>query len=165
MWRWLGLGMVMLVAAMPLGCSTDEEDMHTQILRSAQSKGGTVNTPATPKVQLPSGETVWDLSGDWDTLNENYGPMERFGTYRNVYRITQTGSTLSAIRLQDTPQPSSGKAGTQSLLGELDKGGFKRVEIVTTAGTRAPIKGQISADGKKIVLDDGWSAKITLTRP
>ena len=29
--------------------------------------------PATPKVQLPNGETVWDLSGNWETFIENYG--------------------------------------------------------------------------------------------
>ena len=29
--------------------------------------GAQTATPAS-KVQLPNGETVWDLSGDWDTL-------------------------------------------------------------------------------------------------
>jgi len=121
--------------------------------------------PPAPKVQLPSGETVWDLSGDWEALIENSGPMASFGTYPNVYRFTQSGSAFTAIRLKDTPPPSSARAGSQSLLGELDKGGFKRVEVVTTTGARAPIKGQISEDGKKIIIDDGWSVKITLTRP
>ena len=27
---------------------------------------GAQAVPATPKVQLPNGETVWDLSGDWE---------------------------------------------------------------------------------------------------
>ena len=126
---------------------------------------GAQTAPATPKVQLPSGETVWDLSGDWEALIENSGPNAAGGTYPNVYRITQTGSAFSAIRLKDTPPPSSGRAGTQSLLGELAQDGFKRVEIVTTSGARAPIKGQISEDGKRIILDDRWSVKVTLTRP
>jgi hypothetical protein len=126
--------------------------------------GAQTATPAS-KVQLPTGEAVWDLSGDWDALIENSGPNAAGGTYPNVYRITQTGSALTAIRLKDTPPPTSGRAGTQSLLGELDTGGFKRVEIVTTSGARAPIKGQISEDGKKIVIEDGWSVKVTLTRP
>ena len=126
--------------------------------------GAQTATPAS-KVQLPTGEAVWDLSGDWDALVENSGPNAAGGTYPNVYRITQTGSAFTAIRLKDTPPPTSGRAGTQSLLGELDKGGFKRVEIVTTSGARAPIKGQISEDGKKIVIEDGWSVKVTLTRP
>ncbi len=75
------------------------------------SVAGAQTAPATPKVQLPSGETVWDLNGDWDAFCENLGPMARFGIYPNVYRITQTGSTFSAIRLKDTPPPASGRAG------------------------------------------------------
>jgi hypothetical protein len=126
---------------------------------------GAQAAPATPKVQLPNGETVWDLNGDWEAWIENSGPNAASGTYPNVYRITQTGSAFSAIRLKDTPPPSSGRAGTQSVLGELGKDGFKRVEIVTTSGARAPIKGQISEDGKKIVIEDGWSVKVTLSRP
>jgi hypothetical protein len=119
----------------------------------------------TPKVQLPNGDTVWDLNGDWDALIENLGPQVAFGTYPNVYRVTQTGSTFNAIRLKDNPPPATGRAGSPSLLGELDKSGFKRVEIMTGSGARAPIKGQISEDGKKIVIEDGWSVKVTLTRP
>jgi hypothetical protein len=126
---------------------------------------GAQAAPPAPKVQLPSGEAVWDLSGDWEAVIENSGPMASFGTYPNVYRITQSGSAFTAIRLKDTPPPSSARAGSQSLLGELDKGGFKRVEVVTTTGARAPIKGQIGEDGKTIIIDDGWSVKITLTRP
>ena len=49
--------------------------------------------------------------------------------------------------------------------GELDKSGLKRVEIVSYSGSPEPVKGQISEDGKKIILDDGWSVKVTLTRP
>jgi hypothetical protein len=116
------------------------------------------------KVQLPSGETVWDLSGDWDTFNENYGSLARFGIYPNVYRITQTGSAFSAIRLKDNPPPSPGRAGSPSLQGELDKSGFKRVEIVTSGGELLACKGQISDDGKKIVIDNGIMARVTLTR-
>jgi len=72
-----------------------------------------------PKVQLPSGETVWDLSGDWEAFIENYGPIKAAGTYPNVYRITQTGSAFQAIRLRDTPD-GYGKAGSLSLQGELE---------------------------------------------
>ena len=118
-----------------------------------------------PKMQLPSGERMWDLSGDWEALIEHFGPMESSGTYPNVYRITQTGSAVSAIRLKGPPPPATGRAGTPSLRGELDKSGFKRVEIVSYSGAPEPVKGQISEDGKKIILDDGWSVRVTLTRP
>jgi len=64
--------------------------------------GAQTATPAS-KVQLPNGETVWDLSGDWEALIEHFGPMAPYGTYPNVYRITQTGSAVSAIRLKGPP--------------------------------------------------------------
>jgi hypothetical protein len=129
------------------------------------SVAGAQAAPATPKVQLPSGETVWDLSGDWEALIEHFGPMAPYGTYPNVYRITQAASAVSASRLKGPPPPATGRAGTPSLRGELDKSGFKRVEIVSYSGSPEPVKGQISEDGKKIILDDGWSVKVTLTRP
>ena len=126
--------------------------------------GAQAATPG-PKVTLPSGETVWDLSGDWEALIEHFGPMEAYGDYPNAYRITQTGGAFNAIRLKDMPPPGTGRAGSPSLRGEVDKSGFKRVELVSSSGSPEPVKGQISEDGKKIILDDGWSVKVTLTRP
>ncbi len=117
-----------------------------------------------PKVQLPSGETVWDLNGDWDVFVENYGAWARVGIYPNMFRITQTGSALHGIRLKDNPPPSPGRAGSPSLRGELNTDGFKRVELVGGAGEVLPSKGQVSEDGKKIVIDDGSMARVTLTR-
>ena len=83
-----------------------------------------------PKMQLPSGETVWDLSGDWDALIENYGPGARHGTGTNVYRLTQTGITFHAIRTNDDPLLTKevaehghapwGRAGSPSLQGEAE---------------------------------------------
>ncbi len=132
--------------------------------------------PATPKVQLPSGETVWDLSGDWEAVIENYGPGARDGTGANVYRITQTGSAFTAVRTKDDPLLTKeaaehghspwGQAGSSSLQGELEKTGFKHVQIVFGSGGRVlPSTGHISEDGKKIVIDNGLYIKVTLTRP
>lgn len=124
---------------------------------------GAQTGPPTPKVQLPSGEAVWDLSGDWDTFNENFGTKVRFGNYPNAYRITQTGSEFSAIRLKDNPPPSPGRAGTPSLRGELEKIGFKKVWIVDSGGTPWESKGQIGDDGRKIVIE-AEPYRVTLTR-
>lgn len=118
-----------------------------------------------PMVTLPSGETVWDLTGDWEAVVEHFGPNMNLGTYPNVHRFTQTGNTFSAIRLKDNPPPSPRGAGNPVWRGELDKNGFKRVEMISSHGSITPIKGQISEDGNKIVLDDGWSLRVTLTRP
>ena len=134
------------------------------VLAWAGMAGAQTATPA-PKIQLPSGETVWDLNGDWDTVNENYGRFARYGTYSNVYRITQTGTTFGAIRLKDNPPPSSGRAGTPSLKGELEKDEFKNVDIVDANGDSWFSTRQISEDGKKIVIDNGFTARVTLTRP
>jgi hypothetical protein len=137
---------------------------------------GAQATPATPKVQLPSGDTVWDLSGDWEALIENYGPGAKDGTGPNVYRITQAGSAFKAIRTKDdlrlTKEEAEhghspwGRAETVSLQGELEKTGFKHVQIVFGSGGRIlPSTGHISEDGKRMVIDNGLYIRVTLTRP
>ncbi len=131
---------------------------------ASTSVAGSQTAPATPKVQLPSGESVWDLNGDWDAFVENYGPWAEYGTYPNVFRITQTGNTFTGIRVKDNPYPALGRAGSRSLRGELDKHGFTDVWAISGTGDSAPTKGQISADGKKVVIDDGSNGRVTLTR-
>ena len=49
--------------------------------------------------------------------------------------------------------------------GELEGTGFKRVVIVLGSGDVLPSKGQITENGKQIVIDDGFMARVTLTRP
>ena len=166
MWRWFGLGMVPMVAVMPLGCSSEEDDMHTQILRSATPKAGTADTSATGV----------SLTGEWEAVIENYGPASRDGPCSNVYRITQTGSAFRAVRSKDDPLLTKeaaerghspwGPAGSVSLQGELETTGFKNVQIVFGSGGRLlPSQGQISEDGKKIVIDNGATMRVTLTKP
>jgi hypothetical protein len=53
--------------------------------------------------------------------------------------------------------------GSQSLQGELDKSGIKKVTILTAHGPEEA-KGQISDDGNKIVINDGKQHRLTLTR-
>ena len=53
--------------------------------------------------------------------------------------------------------------GSQSLQGELDKSGIKKVTILTAYGP-LEAKAQISNDGNKIVIDDGKEHRLTLTR-
>jgi hypothetical protein len=125
---------------------------------------GAQTATSVPKIQLPSGETVWDLSGDWDVFVENYGIYAESGMYPNVFRITQTGSTFTGIRVKDSPSPSRGRAGSPSLRGELDPSGFKQVWNIDSGGTPWECTGQIDADGKKIVLDNGKTVRLTLTR-
>jgi hypothetical protein len=125
---------------------------------------GAQAAPATPKMQLPSGEAVWDLNGDWDAFYENYGQYALYGKYPNMIRITQVGSTFSAVRMKDNPSPSSGRAGSPSLRGEVGPDGFKQVSLIDSGGRAWESKGQIDPDGKKIVIDNGSTARVTLTR-
>jgi len=124
---------------------------------------GAQTAPPAPRVQLPSGETVWDLSGDWDAFVENYGGQARFGIYPQVFRITQTGNTFTAIRLKDNPSPSPGRAGSPCLRGEVGPNGFTAVSMISGGGDPRPSQGQISENGKKIVIDSGMN-RVTLTR-
>ncbi len=112
-------------------------------------------------ITLPNGDVVWDLNGEWDAFVENYGPYAFAGSYPQIEKITQTGSSFIAIRM--IPDPRHPKIGSQSLQGEIDKNGIKTVTIFATRGPLAA-KGQISEDGNKIVIDDGETARLTLTR-
>ena len=111
-------------------------------------------------ITLPSGEVVCDLNGEWDAFVENYGPLAFAGSYPQIEKITQTGSSFVAIRMIDDPYNFKG---SQSLQGELDKSGIKKVTILGLAGL-IEAKGQISNDGNKIVIDDGMCLRRTLTR-
>jgi len=50
----------------------------------------TAKPAAMKTVKLPSGQEVFDISGEWDVLIENYGEFKQFGTYPNVAQITIT---------------------------------------------------------------------------
>jgi hypothetical protein len=108
-------------------------------------------------ITLPSGEVVWDLNGEWDAFVDNYGTSG--GSYPQIEKITQTGSSFVAIRMIDDPW---NRKGSQSLQGELDKSGIKKVTIFAFSGPEEG-KGQISDDGNKIIIDDG-KHRLTLTR-
>jgi len=113
-------------------------------------------------ITLPSGEVVWDLNGEWDAFVEYYGVSTGALSHPQIMKITQTGSSFVAIRMT---ADSWDKKGSQSLQGELDKSGIKKVTIVGASGSMVTeAKGQISDDGNKIVIDDGKERRVTLTR-
>jgi hypothetical protein len=59
-------------------------------------------SPGTMKtITLPSGEQVFDISGDSDVIAENDGDWDRFGSYSQVFRITQEDAPFTGIRLRD----------------------------------------------------------------
>ncbi len=124
----------------------------------------TGNSGAMKTIKLPSGEEVYDLNGEWDVIVENYGEWERFGTYPNVFKISQEGASFTGIRLNDNPPPALGRAGSKCVQGEADKSGIKKLEVIAGGGDVLATKWQISADGNRISVDALEHSRLTLTR-
>ena len=133
--------------------------------QAAQLKGSAPHVQTAEKgskktITLPSGEVIHDLNGEWDAFFECYGPWSQYGSYPNIIKITQTGSSFVGIRMMNDPYYSKG---WEAPRGELDKSGFKKIEWKTNLGV-LDAKGQISEGGNKVIIDDGEKAKVTLTR-
>jgi hypothetical protein len=122
------------------------------------------NPGAIKIIKLPSGEAVFDLSGEWDVMVENYGLWERYGSYPQVFKITQEGESFTGIRLKDNPFPAHGSAGSRCAQGEVDKTGIKKFELIGGGGEVLSAKVQISEDGNRISIDAPEHARQTWTR-
>jgi poly(3-hydroxybutyrate) depolymerase len=146
-----------------------ERDLVSWLLSHPHSKTAQLTRPtsqaqSTEKglrtITLPTGEVIPDLTGEWEAFFECYGPWSQYGSYPNIIKITQTGSSFVGIRMMNDPYYSKG---WESLRGDLDKSGFKKIEWKTNLGV-LDAKGQISEDGNKAIIDDGEKAKVTLKR-
>jgi hypothetical protein len=114
-------------------------------------------------ITLPSGEVIYDLNGEWAVCSENYGPWAEYGTYPDIVEIKQEGASFVGIRLIGNPWNPKGK---ESIRGELDKNGFKKIQIISGMGP-LDAKGQFlpwGNIGKRIIVDDGEKARVTLIR-
>ncbi len=116
------------------------------------------------KITLPSGEEVWDLNGEWDVLVENFGPWSQAGSYKQLIKMSQTGSSFVGIRMMDDPKNPLGSKGSEAIRGELDKSGFKEIQINAFGSWRQLAKGQISEDGNKMVIEYAERSKLSFTR-
>src|SRR4030067_78082 len=93
-------------------------------------------------ITLPSGEVVCDLNGEWDTLYENLGAFQqRYGNLTDILKITQHGGSFVGVKMIGTIWTPKGAV---SITGELDKNGFKNVQVHFQASSPADCKGQIS---------------------
>jgi hypothetical protein len=128
-------------------------------------------------IRLPSGEEVYDLSGEWVALIENYGQAAAHGTYLDVVKIILTGSfcpltgqITNPIRIigvkqkSHAPSQESGQAGRELFRGELEGNDFSKLEMISGDGKAFPCKGQISENGNKINVDAPNKARLTFTR-
>jgi hypothetical protein len=112
-------------------------------------------------ITLPNGEAVLDLNGEWDIFSEWEG-----GTPNSSWascKITQEGSSFVGVRTMPT---LGNPKGSPLLRGELDKNGFKKLQIISTRFGPIDAKGQISEDGNRIIIDvvTGKKTKMTFTR-
>ena len=108
-------------------------------------------------ITLPSGKVIYDLNGEWAVCCENYGPWEHHGIYPDIVEIKQEGASFVGIRLIGS------RKGSESIRGELDETGFKKIQRITGMGP-LDSKGKILSLGNKIIVDDGEKARGTFIR-
>jgi hypothetical protein len=123
------------------------------------AKPGAIKT-----VKLPNGQEVFDISGEWDVLFENYGEKAYYGTYTNVAQITikESDGSFHAVRMKANPPPSQRPAGSLIVIGELDKNGITK--LVAIVPERTPSTWKISENGNKINVDAPNKVRYTFTR-
>jgi hypothetical protein len=115
--------------------------------------GKTAKPAAMKTVKLPNGKQVIAISGEWDAIVENLGAYSRYGTYPQIYKITQKGSSFTGIRMKDDPGRMYLKAGEKFMEGEVDENGVKKIELFDDVGSRIPAVCKISEAGKKMNID------------
>jgi hypothetical protein len=115
-------------------------------------------------VKLANGQEVFDISGEWDVLIENYGEKASFGTYQNVAQITikESDGSFHAVRMKSNPPPSPRPAGSLIMIGELDKNGITKLDAIVPE--RTPSTWKISENGNKINVDAPNNVRYTFTR-
>jgi len=122
-------------------------------------------TPSAMKtVKLPNGQEVFDISGEWDVLTENYGGFAIFGTYSNVAQITikKSDGSFHAVRMKDNPPTAPKPAGSLIMIGNLDKNGITKLDVLATE--KIPSTWKITENGNKIDVDAPNKVRMTFTR-
>jgi hypothetical protein len=119
-------------------------------------------------ITLPSGEVVCDLNGEWDALYENLGTYSWVGNLKDMLKITQQDGSFVGVKMIGTQYM---KKGEESIRGELDKNGIKKVRVGVVQATGLQFldcEGKISEDGNKIIINGSESGseriRVTLTR-
>ena len=112
---------------------------------------------------LSTGDVVYDINGEWDAIIDD-GPM---GKTEDILKITQEGNKFVGIATIETPFSHKG---SECIKGELEKNGFKSVEINTLYFAWMPSIGKIDDGCNKIVVKTRFGGKgsntltTTLTR-
>ena len=94
---------------------------------------------------LSTGDVVYDIKGEWETILHT-GPI---GNSETIFKITQEGNKFVGIATIETPFSHKG---SECIKGELEKNGFKSVEINTLYFAWMPSIGKIDDGCNKIVV-------------
>ena len=98
-------------------------------------------------VTLSNGEVVYDLSGEWDVIADARKVTGKI--YKDIHKITQKGNEFVGIRLIGNEwNPKD----TEAIKGELEKDGFKSLQINTGYGWITS-KGKIDEKCNKIEIE------------
>lgn len=112
-------------------------------------------------VTLETGGTVCDLNGEWNVIYEHYGNLAWLGNMKGMIMMEHQGSTFVGKTTVDSAFSSKG---TEKMRGELDKDGIKNAQYSVPNKGWTDVKGEISDDCHKIVLDTGIGIKAILER-
>ena len=111
-------------------------------------------------VTLSNGEVIYDLNGEWEVSVVHYGPWQMLGELSDLMEIKQEDASFVGITLLGNPRYPKG---SERLIGELDKSGFKKVQTITKAGL-IDLNGEILNNGNRMIFDDGTKLRLTFTR-
>jgi hypothetical protein len=128
-------------------------------LYAAQAQTGEKKWKKT--ITLPNGDVILDMNGEWDVYVSHLRPGSYTAVEGGITKITQTGSSFVGISMNALV---AFRKGSEQLKGELDKSGFKQLQIISGAMGNSDAKGQISEDGNQVIIDDGERFRLTLTR-
>ena len=142
---------VFVVCLVFVACSEE-----IQPLKSLQK--GMPNT-----IALSTGDVVYDITGEWETILRSGA----IGTFETIFKITQEGNKFVGIATIETPFSHEG---SECIRSELEKNGFKSVEMNTLLFAWLPSIGKIDDGCNKIVVETrigqkgGNTLTTTLTR-
>jgi len=112
-------------------------------------------------IKLANGDVILDINGEWNAIVAHLRPGSYTGLESGITKITQRGSSFVGISMNAL---AAFRKGSEQIKGEIDKSGFKQLQIISGAMGNSDAKGQISEDGNQIIIDDGERFRLTLTR-
>ena len=127
-------------------------------------------------IRLPTGEYVYDLSGEWDARIESYSQAAGRGAYSRTVKITQIGGTCPVtgvmtypiiIRghlLKDYPLQKPAVAASEIFRLNLEFDGINECSMVSDDGKEFSCNCEIRKNGHILNVEAPNHGKMTLVR-